>query len=105
MRVGQLRHRVTIQTATETRDAIGGVIAAPSTFATVWASVEALQGREYLAAQQVNAEVDHRIRIRYLAGVTPKMRVAFGARLFDVQAVLNPDGRNRELHLMAQEAV
>lgn len=103
IRAGELRHRITIEQVTETRDVIGGVTESWSTFATRWAAVEPLAGREYFSAQQEEADVDHRIRLRYLAGVVPKMRVKFGARLFDIQTVLNLDERKRELHLMARE--
>lgn len=102
MRAGELRHRITIQRATETQDAFGAVVQTWSTFATLWAGVEALSGREFFAAQQVNAQVSHRIRIRYLSGVTPKMRVVFGSRTFNIEVVMD-DGRRRELQLLVSE--
>ena len=50
-------------------------------------------------------EVTTRFRIRYLAGVKAAMRISFASRTFDIQSVINPDERNRELHLMAVEVI
>lgn len=105
MRSGKLRHEITIQAVTTTQDGYGGQTESWSTFATVRASVEPLQGREYFAAQQVQAEVTTRFRIRYLSGVTPKMRVLYDGRTFNVASVINPNERSHELHIMAVEAV
>lgn len=103
MRAGRLRHRVTIQSVTTNTDSYGQPIESWSTFAEVWAAVEPLTGREYFQAQQLQAEVTYRVRIRYLTGVLPTMRVLHDSRTFEVQAVINLDERNRELHLMCRE--
>jgi SPP1 family predicted phage head-tail adaptor len=105
VRAGELRHRVTIQGRTITRNSYGEEKVDWMPVATVWAEVTDLSGREYFAAQQVQAEVTTRIRIRYRPGVAPEMRVVAGARTFDILAVLDPDGRRRELHLMCRGVV
>ena len=109
MRAGTLRHRITIeQMAVTPQDAFGGAAGTWSAVAIRRASIEPLQGRERFAAQQAQAGVDVRIRLRYdraLSSLAPKMRIVFGARVFDIQAVLNPDARNREFELLCTEAV
>jgi SPP1 family predicted phage head-tail adaptor len=100
MRAGRLRHRVVVETPTE--DINGGATTwAP--LATVYAGVEPITGREYFGAQQVQAEITHRVVMRYTAGVTAKHRVRFGARVFDIRAAINRDERNRELELLCVE--
>ena len=84
MRIGKLRHRIAIERFTETRDTDGSVIETWSTYATVQSSIEPISGREYFAAQSVQADITRRITIRYLSGVIPKMRVKFGSRIFDI---------------------
>ncbi|MGH2670864.1 MAG: phage head closure protein, partial [bacterium] len=76
---------------------------APTTFASgLSALIQPLGGRELIAAQQIFAEVTHRISITpFVAGVLPKMRVNAGGVLYDVGAVLNIDSRNRELEIYA----
>lgn len=105
MRSGQLRHRVTIQQKAPTRDTYGGEVEAWTAVATVWASVEPLQGREFLEGRQIQAEVSTRIRIRRRAGVVPHMRVVWGAHTYDIQAVIEPDSNRREFQLMCVEVV
>ena len=108
MKAGKLRHRVTIQKLDESQDGTGGIRKGSSDwsdFATRWAAIEPLQGRELFIAQQVSAEVNIRLRLRYLKNVTPRMRVLFDGREFDIKSVLNPGERNRELELLCKELV
>lgn len=100
---GNFRHRLTIQQVGETRDSFGGVVSTWGTFATVWGSVEPLRGRELIAAQERQAKIDVRIRIRYLRGVTAKMRVVFGTHTYEIVSVINPEMLNIELQLMCWE--
>lgn len=103
MRAGKLRHQITILQVSESRTGSGGVSESWSTYATVWASIEPLNGREYLASQQRQSSETHKVRIRYLFGITTKMRVLWGSRTFDIQAVLDTDENGRETVLMCVE--
>lgn len=105
MRAGRFRHFITVQQATETRDALGEPIPAWSTYAQFWAEVKPLVGREYFTAQQDVTRVTHRIACRYDSAltITAKMRVSWDSRFFDIEAVLNIYERDRELHLMCVE--
>lgn len=105
MRAGKLRHLVTIQRATETQDSAGEPVVVWTEFAKAWAAVEPLKGREFFEAQQHYGQVTHRVAIRYLAGIVPKMRVVHGERSFDIQAVLHLEERGREIHLICTEHV
>lgn len=107
MRSGKLRHVVTIQQRTSgspQRTATGQPDTAWATFqAGVPCSIEPISGREYFTQAQVQGEVTHRLRMRYLAGVLPSMRVLYGSRVFDIVAVMNLEERNVEMHLMCVE--
>ena len=107
MNPGELQHRITIQDSIIHEDEIGGQVYDWVDFATVWAKVEALSGREYWAAAQVNAEKTVRVKIRFLPGVATDMRVVFRERTrertFDIKSVIDPDERQRELILMCTE--
>lgn len=103
MNPGQLRHRITIQQPTETVDQYKRPTTGWADYATVWAAVEPLRGREFLLAQNINTELTIRVRIRYLRGVTPGMRVKYGDRIFDIQSVIDLEERHREMHLMCVE--
>lgn len=88
MRAGRLRHRITIQTQTQVQDSTGSIVLTWSEFATVWASIEPISGREFFSAAQVQSTVSTRIRIRNLPGVTETMRILHGTDYYDIQAVL-----------------
>ena len=73
----------------------------PVTFAQVSALIQPLAGRELIAAQQIFAEVTHRIQITpFVAGVVAKMQVLAGGVVYDIGAVL-PVRAGRELELLA----
>jgi SPP1 family predicted phage head-tail adaptor len=105
LRSGLLRHRLTIEEATDVIGDRGGVSETWSTVAQVAASIAPIGGSERFISQQRFPDVSHEIAIRYRAGITPKMRLTFGARVFDILAVLNVDERNREMRIMAREVV
>jgi SPP1 family predicted phage head-tail adaptor len=105
VKIGKLRHRITIEQVSETQDTDGSVIETWSVFVVAQASIEPISGREYFAAQSTQADVTHRIRLRYLSGVTPKMRVNYNSRIFDILSVINVGERNRELQLMCRESI
>ena len=102
--IGKLRHRIGIQTSSDTQNAYGEIEKAWTTAKTVWASVEPLTGRELFQAQQVVATASHRVRIRYDSTVTETSRVLFGSRIFDINAIMNRDERNAEIELLCTEA-
>lgn len=104
MRAGMLRHRVTLQRFQQGQDAYGGPVETWEDVATVWASLEAMSGREFFASQQAQSEVTQRIRIRYRPDVTADMRVIHNGKVFNIVAPL-PDNRGRELVLMCREVI
>src|SRR6266852_5251210 len=102
MNIGQMRYRVNLLRPSTVRDTFGGKTS-PVAFATTWASVEALQGKELYKAQQMVAEVSHRVTIRYQPGVLAKDLVDFKGRIFSVESVINVEERNRFLQLLCLE--
>ncbi len=105
MRGGPLRHRITIEAPVESQGSDGSTLTTWETFAEAWASIEPLIGREYFAQQREQAAVSHKIRMRHRPGITHQMRVSWGARLFEIESVLNIGERNREIVLMCKEVV
>lgn len=77
MHAGELDQRVTLQTATVTRDAVGGPAEAWADTVTVWAKVRPLTGKQIAQAQQVSADVSTAVTIRWRSGVTAAMRLKF----------------------------
>lgn len=104
MKVGALRHRVAVQRAAEgTADDYNQTALTWGTVRSVWASVKPLRGDELVYAQQVNAQVTHEVRMRWLEGLTPKDRLLLGTRVLNVRSVLNTEERNIEAVLLCSE--
>ena len=103
MRSGQLRHKVIIQVLTETRDSMGGVAESWATFQTRWAEVKPITGKERYASAERTGETTHHITMRHTAGITRKHRILWGARVFDIQSVINADERDRMTVIQAVE--
>lgn len=104
MNAGRLHHQLTIQAATETRDAHGQAVRTWAAVATVWGRVEPLRGRELFQAQQAEARVDTRITIRRYAGLTSHHRILFGTRTFELVTVPDAGIRTPSMELLAIEA-
>lgn len=103
MRIGNLRHKITIQENTPTPDGMGSSTASWSAFAAVWAAVWPIAATERVKNQAVEHEITHRIRVRYLAGVKSDMRILFGDRVFEITAIINSCERNKTLDLLCNE--
>lgn len=105
MRSGTLRHLVEVQRVSVTTDTHGDQVKTWTTLVTAWASIEPLSGREFLQASQVMADVTALIKLRGRPDVvvTPKDRVVFGARIFDIRHIVDWQGRGVEWHLLCTE--
>ena len=101
---GRLRERVTIQQATETRNALGETVQSWATFAERWASVDGISSREVLLQGQQKTEVSHRVRMRYVDGMTQTMRLAWRGRVLEISSLLEHANRS-EHELLCTERV
>lgn len=77
MRIGPLRHPLRIERPIQTQDATTGALTESwETFAeVVKGSIKPLSAREFIAAKATQAEYTSLIRIRYIPGILPSMRV------------------------------
>lgn len=105
MRAGDLRRRVLIQSRQATVDGFGQRSTTWTDVATVFAEIQPLSGRELQLAQAINAEVNHKVTIRYRPGISAAMRVVYQGRRFNIQAVIDVDMRHRTLELSCSEGL
>ncbi len=102
---GQLKRKISIQSATKVQDDFGEETETWATDATMWASIQSVSGGEGITGNQINPEVTHKIMMRYRAGVTPANRVLYGTRVFDINVVRNIFEENRWLELLCREDI
>lgn len=87
MKIGTLDRRVTIESATTTQDASGQPVETWTTFATVWAARKDVRGRERFDAAQRLAVRTAVYRIRWIAGLSEKMRIVDAGATYDVTGI------------------
>lgn len=102
---GDLDRRITLQKPVVTRGSDGAENLAYSSVVTVWANYMAEGGKEVYLAKRTNAEVRALFQIRYRSGITPKWRVKFGNRYFEILFINDTNARQGELVLACKELV
>ena len=97
MQPGRLKHRVRFEQVTETADSYGDQVEVWSEFATRYGAYNALRGDELFAAQQINTEAVGIVTVRYLPGVTEKMRIVLNGLNYNILHIDNVRLENKEL--------
>lgn len=106
MKAAKLRHLGAIEQLVTTQDlSSGATVEEWRPFARAWAAIDALSGREFIAAQAVQAGVNTRITIRHLDGIVPSMRFNYRGTLYDIRAVLPDPTLKRHINLMCESGV
>lgn len=90
-RAGDLRHRVTLDTLTETADSFGQPIQSWTSSGPYWAAIRPASGREVEIGKQLEAQVSHVITMRYVGEIGPTGRISFGSRTFAISQALLKD--------------
>lgn len=89
--IGAMRHRVTVENPTRATDGDGGYTEtwAAATPSPVWAQIVPAtpSAIERVAGNTVEAPITHLVTIRSHSGVTPRTRLMFGSRRFDVRGI------------------
>lgn len=97
---------IDIQIALNSQDSYGAPTQEWVTFLSrVRSLVEPLTGKEFFAAQKVDAEITHSVKIRYRTSIKPSMRLMFGTRYFDIKSVIDIKEERKEMHLMCTEVI
>ena len=104
MKVGKMRYRIKLQIPTDETDMYANPKDEWTDFKEVWADMVPVSGREYFAAEQAMSETQFKIYIRYLDGVTQKMRILHGNVAYEILTVLG-DKRSGRLTLMVKVIV
>ena len=105
MRAGKLRHYKNIEVPDDKAATWNAGAQGWTTFASVWCSIEPVGSRELSAAGSMGGEVTHRIRMRYISGLKPNMRISHNGRYLKFGPSRIVDERNREIEIEATETV
>jgi SPP1 family predicted phage head-tail adaptor len=112
--VSRLRHRMTLQQEVQASDGAGGYTRSWADVAELWGEIIPLtgtgssmrgSGKETLFGDQIQAEISHRILLRYRCDITPAMRLVYETRLFNIRMVADVHEKRNTLQLLVQEGV
>lgn len=103
--IGKLRHPISLLKPIIVKDELGQEVEKLEVQKTIWASIEPLSGKEYFSAKQVNSEATIKLTIRYVESLLPHWVVQFGQRIFNIEAIINFEERNKYLQLLCSEKV
>ena len=99
MQAGKLRHLISIEQPSETT---GNAVVSWNTVAEVHADIQGLTGSE---TSGLRADAEYAVRIRFREDITPRMRLNHHGKKLGIISVVDPDGRRRELIIMATAIV
>lgn len=108
MHAGQLRHTITIQSRSATKDDYGQKVNTWATVATTRADIRPLSGREKVSGMEMAVKLTHTVAVRYQAALVPPLeastwRVLFGSRVLNIIASRNLEEKNRWIVLECEE--
>jgi len=84
---GDLWARITVQQPTSTQNEVGESTLTWATYATVWADIQPLGGREAERYAETIGLSTHKITLRYLSGLTSSMRIIYDGRTLEIGQV------------------
>lgn len=105
MKAGELNRQITFQRATYTYDSKNEKIPTYADMTPVWAKIITTGGREFYAAQKLNAETVALFKIRYRPDINSTMRIKYGKKTFEIIAINDVDEKHEELLISAKEVV
>jgi SPP1 family predicted phage head-tail adaptor len=107
LNAGKYRHTITIKAAPldSSRDTFGRRTGTGATVASVWAEKQDWQGSESVEGGRDAASVTTKFKIRYRTDLKPEMRIYHGADVYQIDSLLDFDGKLRELVLNCRRVV
>lgn len=89
----QMRERLTVQSPHERQNPFGEASLEWQDEGEVWASVQGLSSREMLMAQQSDAIITHKVRMRFFPGITHKHRLVWRGRTLEIASLTERETR------------
>lgn len=87
---GRLRHKIELQKPVRSQSSTGEMTTTWTHVADLWASIEPLSAREFIAAQSIQSKVLARITIRHTSQIAADMRIVYRGKIYNIEGIL-PD--------------
>jgi SPP1 family predicted phage head-tail adaptor len=86
-------------------DGFGQEVLTWTTAVTAWAMIQPALGSEQVVGAADVASVTHSVFIRYRPNIVARMRLLYGARIFEIVSVIDVDERHFWLQLQCSEGL
>jgi len=99
---GKLRHRIVFQTKSTAVNSVGESTSWANYY-ECWASLDVLNSKLIFSTDALIADTTYMCVIRYPGSgvnIGANDRILFNQTTFEIQAVMNPEQRNRELRIL-----
>ena len=103
--IGKMRYKVKVETATNTRDAGGGLSQVFNPVTYIYANIMPKSANSAYRQGILQEKVTHEVTIRYMKNIDTNSKITYGTRSFAVNGIVNVDERNRFLTLLCEEGV
>lgn len=91
--IGRLRHRLILEALSTSADGGGGVADVWQEVATIWAALTPARSFAESRGGKPEAQMGHKVLMRYRPDLTATMRFRAGQRIFLIQAIRNVEER------------
>jgi SPP1 family predicted phage head-tail adaptor len=105
MMASMLREKLTIQREVLTQDDLGGDVKTWSNIGTTYGHVRPTGGGERVFAQQLEANITHKITIRYRENIEAADRILLRGVPLQIRNILNLEMRDKWLELSCESGV
>lgn len=99
MNPGKLNRKIAILEADQTSDGAGGFEDIFKPIKTVWGNIKSVNGRERILARQAQAEISHKVTIRYTNAVNHSHVLSFSNSKYNIQYIVDVDDEHKFLEL------
>ena len=104
MLAGKLRHKITVQTSTDTLNGYGEPVESWATYKTLMSSIQTTGAREFDELNKTHGELSHLVKVRHVQGITSKMRIIFDNRTLEIIAPpINIYSADKTLNILCKE--
>jgi SPP1 family predicted phage head-tail adaptor len=108
MRAGRLRRRLTVDEPITSRNDTGEELVTWVTRGTIWAAIEPGKGKEDLVANQITADTDTRIVVRWSGfsnGINAKWRFVHQGVKYNIESISHKNLGQREIEFMCKSGL
>lgn len=99
---GKLRNRIILQKKIENTGPFQPLNEYEN-FKSIWSEVRYLTGKNFYAARAANIKTDVEFIIRHRSDIDETMRIKFGNKIFNIEAILPLDNMKKYLTIKAYE--